>query len=258
MSWWGKLLGGTFGFMIGGPIGALIGAALGHGLDRGAEQAGHGGGGFFSHQERAQTVFFTATFSVMGHIAKADGRVTPDEIRMASLVMDRLGLSPAHKHVARQLFSQGKEPGFPLDEVVDQLRRECHFSANLLRVFLEIQVSAAYADGRVDPAERRILRHLCDALGFSAEELESIERLVRSGGGARPEEIDLDHAYAVMGVSADTSDTDLKRAYRRLMSRHHPDKLIARGLPEEMIKVATEKTKEIKAAYERIKRERSG
>jgi len=257
MSWWGKLLGGTFGFMIGGPIGALIGAALGHGFDRGAESARESGAGFFSHQERAQTVFFTATFSVMGHIAKADGKVTPDEIRLASQVMDRLGLSPEHKRVARQLFNQGKAPAFPLDEVVDQLRRECHYSANLLRVFMEIQVSAAYADGRVDPEERRILRHLCDALGFSVAELESIERLVRGAGAARPEAISVDHAYQVLGIAADTSDADFKRAYRRLMSRNHPDKLIARGLPEEMIKIATEKTKEIKAAYERIKHERS-
>ncbi len=255
MGWWGKLLGGAFGFMVGGPIGALIGAALGHGIDRGAEQhAGPGAEGLFSRQERAQAVFFTATFSVMGHLAKADGRVTRDEIEVARAVMDRLGLDARHRELAQHLFREGKDPDFPLDAVLEQLRRECRYSANLLRVFLEIQLHAAWADGAVHPAERAVLERICERLGFSAAELARLEAMVR-GAPARPEEMPLERAYELLGLEPGASAAEVKRAYRRQMSRHHPDKLVSRGLPEEMIAVATERTQQIRAAYERIRRE---
>jgi len=254
MSWWGKVLGGTFGFMVGGPIGAVVGAALGHGFDRGAEGAA---GAAFSHQERAQAAFFTATFSVMGHIAKADGRVTAEEIRLADAVMGRFGLDREQRRVAQTLFAQGKEPGFPLEEVLTQLRRECRFGTNLLQVFVEIQLQAALADGSVDPSERRILETVCVHLGFSPEILDEVERLLRGGAAAaRSDGPSVDEARAILGVGADTGADDIKRAYRRQMNRHHPDKLIAKGLPEEMVREATERSQQIRAAYDRLKQAR--
>ena len=257
MSWWGKLVGGAVGFALGGPLGAVLGAALGHRFDR-SSPAGAG----LEGPERTQTAFFTATFSVMGHMAKADGRVTPDEIRMASRVMDQMGLDAALRHFAQQLFAAGKADDFPLDAVLQQLRGETR-SRNLLRMFLEIQVYAAYADSRMHPSEKRLLEHLCAQLGFSATTLAQIESLVeaelkRAGvetaGSAAAA---LAEAYALLGVQSSCPDHELKRAYRRLMSQHHPDKLVARGLPEEMMKMATAKTQEIKAAYERIRAARS-
>ena len=100
MSWWGKVIGGAFGFMLGGPLGALFGAALGHNFDVGLARSrqSYETEVEFDARERTQTAFFTATFAVLGHVAKADGRVTPDEIRAASAVMDRLGLDPQLKH----------------------------------------------------------------------------------------------------------------------------------------------------------------
>ena len=261
MSWWGKVIGGTFGFMLGGPLGALFGAALGHSFDRGLRsslQALPGeGGGDPTRQERAQAAFFSATFGVMGHIAKADGRVSPEEIRLAGAVMDQLGLRGELRATARNLFNAGRAPDFPLEEVLAQLRRECRYSLNLARLFVEIQLQAAYADGSVHPAERRLLGRVAEALGLAEGELEQLESVVRAhvapeGSGALSPEA----AYAVLGVPPDANDADVKRAYRRLMNRHHPDKLVSKGLPEEMMRAATEKTREIKAAYERVKEAR--
>ena len=261
MSWWGKVIGGAFGFMLGGPLGALFGAALGHSFDRGLKanlRALPGDEVQATRQERAQAAFFSATFGVMGHIAKADGRVSPEEIRLAGAVMDQLGLRGDLRAAARNLFNAGRAPDFPLDEVLAQLRRECRYSLNLARLFVEIQVQAAYADGAVHPAERRLLNHIAELLGLGPGALEPLEAVVRAhaGPGGSAAALSPDEAYTILGVSPDASDADVKRAYRRLMNRHHPDKLVSKGLPEEMMQAATEKTREIKAAYERVKEAR--
>jgi len=258
MTWWGKLLGGTFGFMLGGPLGALIGAALGHNFDAKLNMLPPAGG-YTGNRERVQTAFFTATFSVMGHLAKADGHVSRDEIRMAQVVMDQMQLNAPLKSLAKRLFTEGKQAHFVLDEVLEQFKRECHHSHNLLRVFIEILLQAAYADGELHSAEKKILLHICDHLGFTRAEFDSLETLARTGGtGYRvtPGRDELKHAYKILNVTEDANDDDVKKAYRRLMNQHHPDKLVAKGLPEEMMKVAAEKTHEIKSAYDLIKKTR--
>jgi len=237
LNWWGKLLGGGFGFLIGGPIGALIGAALGHNFDSGLkmlqledDEARHedmqpGA------QERVQAAFFTATFATMGYISKADGKVTADEIAVAESVMSQMQLSEEQRKVAIDLFQQGKEPDYDLKAVVEQFRIECRRRTNLMRMFVEIQLHAVYADGKLHPAEEKVLEELCEYLKFPKFMLRQMEILVRAGRA-------------------------VKRAYRKLMSQHHPDKLVAKGLPPEMIKLATEKTQHIRAAYDLIKESR--
>ncbi|MFN2309297.1 MAG: co-chaperone DjlA [Gammaproteobacteria bacterium] len=264
MSWWGTALGGAFGFMVGGPLGALLGAALGRRFDKGlAGLEVHSGQA--GDQERIQTAFFTATFAVMGYLAKVDGQVSKEEIRLTEEVMARMRLDADMRRAAINLFNEGKAPGFDLDAVLDQFRRECHRRRNLLQMFIEIQLHACYADGALHAEEARVLRHICAQLGFSAREFTHLEAMVRAarnftGAGAqgwRPAPAAsrdrLAEAYAVLGVQPTASDAEVKTAYRRLMNQHHPDKLVAKGLPEEMIALATEKTQEIKAAYETLK-----
>ena len=253
MAWWGKMIGGTFGFMLGGPLGALLGGSIGHQFD--ARRGRAGGTGFLpGAQERTQAAFFTATFSVMGHLAKADGQVSQHEIQVASGLMDRMQLNPSQRQAAVDLFEQGKQSDFPLDDVLQQFRTECHRRVTLVRMFLEIQVQAALADGRVDSAENRILVHAAEVLGFGSDQVERLIDFIR-GTQRSPgmQQQSLEDAYQVLGVESSASDAEVKTAYRRLMSRHHPDKLVAKGLPEEMMKLATEKTKEIQSAWEQIR-----
>ena len=278
MSWLGKILGGALGFALGGPIGALVGVALGHNFDR-ASRAGRGGGradpellGAFDDEdalgsgdpldrrERTQTAFFTATFSVMGQLAKADGVVSRDEIRLAERVMDEMRLPEAHRRLARRLFREGRASDFPVDEVLDQLRRECRYSGNLLTVFVEILLHAAFADGVLHAGERALLETVCRRLRLPAGELDRLEATIRAEhraqAGTSAEALSAADACAILGVDETSTDAELKRAYRRMMNRHHPDKLVAKGLPEEMMRVATEKTREIRAAWDVLKRER--
>jgi len=260
MSWWGKLFGGTFGFMLGGPLGALIGAALGHNIDEKIGRLGAGGQSW-GGSERIQTAFFTATFSVMGHVAKADGRVSEDEIRLAEAVMAQMQLNDRLRKLARRLFDEGKQADFPLDDVLDQLKRECRNRRTLLRMFLEVLIQAGYADGVMHQAEKKLLLHIASQLGFSQEEFAQLESMIRagfSGGeGVSPEQ-KLEKSYEMLNVSPQASDDEVKKAYRRLMNQHHPDKLVAKGLPEEMMKLAADKTHEIKQAYDFIRKTRKG
>ncbi len=263
MSWWGKILGGTFGFMIGGPIGALLGAALGHNFDKGLQLEGGTGGFDPGSQERVQTVFFTASFSVMGAICKADGQVTKDEIEIARQVMGQMQLSSAQRKAAMALFSEGKQDDFPLVEVLEQLRREIGPRHNLKRMFLEIQLYAAFADGSVHKQERALLLKACSILRISQHEFTQLEEAIgaqfhhQKGASGHSTALSLDDAYALLNVKESDSNAEIKKAYRRLLSQHHPDKLVSKGLPEEMMKIATDRTHEIRQAYERIKEERN-
>ncbi len=259
MSWWGKVLGGTFGYMLGGPLGALIGAALGHRVDKGVANLGFGESAI--ERERIQTAFFTATFSVLGHLAKIDGRVSRAEIQMTQSVMEQMQLNEQQRSLARRLFNEGKQADFDLDAVLEQFVQVCHRRQTLLRIFLEILVQAALVDGQLDPTEEALLQKICRHIGFSDQELAHLVAMVRAArGGAdghtmSPQD-ELAKAYDILGIKEDSSDSEVKRAYRRLLSQHHPDKLVAKGLPEEMMKIATEKTREIRKAYELIKKQR--
>ncbi|OED35352.1 molecular chaperone DjlA [Chromatiales bacterium (ex Bugula neritina AB1)] len=275
MNWWGKLLGGGFGFLIGGPIGAMVGAVLGHNFDSGLKKLQHESDEDLSPgtQERVQATFFTATFATMGHLAKVDGKVTKDEIKMAEHIMSQMQLTAEQRRVAIDLFNQGKSADYDLRAVVEQFRIECRRRTNLMRMFVEIQLHAVYADGHMHPAEREMLEEICGYLKFPGFMLRQMEILVRAGrttsgsgqsrenGGqrgsrAQSSTVSVADSYALLDVDTSAEQAAVKRAYRKLMSQHHPDKLVSKGLPPEMIRLATEKTQHIKAAYEVIKEHR--
>ncbi len=251
MAWWGKVVGGTFGFLIGGPIGAMLGASLGHRIDRGFSRSDQRQRYFLGDQERTQAAFFTATFAVMGHISKADGKVSADEISLANQLMSHMQLDQAQKKSAIELFDLGKAAEFDLAGVLMQFRQECHRRSTLLRMFLEIQVQMAFADGRLDSKENIILREIAQALGFRQSDLQMIIEMIRGGSTPTQKGSNLD-PYKVLGVTPKTPFNEIKKAYRRLLSQHHPDKLVSKGLPEEMVKLANEKTHEIRMAWQRV------
>lgn len=272
---WGKVLGAFFGFLLGNIFGALLGLWIGHRFDRGM-----GIRGAFQRgpSQQQQAVFFHVTFAVMGHIAKANGQVTEQEIRVASNLMDRMRLVGDQRARAQESFRLGKEAEFPLRETLAEFRRASLGQRDILRFFLEVQLQAAFADGKVEADERAILHTIADELGFSRIELARILAMAeaqmnffnRAHGGQyqggehggqqyrqeAPSADRLKDAYQLLGVSESDSDQDIKRAYRKEMSKHHPDKLAAKGLPPEMMEMAKEKTQEIQQAWEWIREAR--
>jgi DnaJ like chaperone protein len=262
--WWGKLIGGFCGYWLGGPIGLVLGVLLGHQFDRSLINLDvdfASGVGGKAHHAQVQQVFFETTFAVMGHIAKADGRVSEEEIALARQVMFRMGLSEEARRQAIDHFTRGKQADFSLHDALTRFRRACFLRHNLVQMFLGVQIHAAYADGEMHAAEREVLLDICRALGVSRADFQRLEAMIqaelhmaREGGAqAKPS---VDDAYAILNLAPSANDAEVKRAYRRLMNQHHPDKLVAKGLPEEMMKIAEEKTIEIRAAYERIRQAR--
>ena len=290
---WGRLIAALFGFKVLGLFGGIVGYIIGGWFDKGLRL-------HLQQIPRARSVavqegFFKATFLVMGHLAKADGHVSADEIRAAKNIMSRLELSEALKQEAMHLFNTGKSPDFDLEIALSNLYQACHRYPDLLRFFLEIQLEAALADGALNSDEERVLLLICQGLDFSSEEFERLRarqsastffhewfsaqwdpnagsreyqsaRGYHTGGGrtgdyhrnqrgqtpaaAKPTVGD---AYGVLGITPTASVAEIKKAYRRLMNQHHPDKLASRGLPESMLKIAKEKTQQIRAAYELVR-----
>jgi DnaJ like chaperone protein len=262
MGWYGKLLGALIGAIVGrGWIGAVIGFLIGHQFDR-RFAAGRLGG---ADPQVLSAAFFRATFQVMGQVAKSDGRVSEQEIEAARATMRRFALGEADVRRAIAYFTEGKRPDFALRATLEELRGLIGRRGDLRRMFLQIQLEAALQGNGLTAAARPVFHEICQALGVSALEFASLEAMLRmraqasagaeaqSPGAAAARIID---AYRVLGVEQSASDAELTRAYRRLMSRNHPDKLVANGLPESMVAAAHERTKQVLAAYELLKRHR--
>lgn len=260
MSWLGTVVGGACGFLVGGPIGAIFGATVGHQFDKGAITVKLNRTLNFAEQQRVQSAFFNATFLVMGHIAKASGRVTPEEIAFANRVMAEMAITGELRTLAIDLFQQGKKPSFSLDDTLAQFYQDCHSHADLLRKFLDIQLQAAMADGVLGSEDEMILLHICGQLKISRFEYERLKIRLQAQQRFYQQAIkpkspySLRECYNILGLNPSASQDEVKKAYRRLMSKNHPDKLAAQGLSEEMMLQAKEKTQKISKAYETIQK----
>ena len=248
-----------------GPPGALLGVLLGHQWDVKSKDEEAEPASFADAALVAERVFRT-TFRVMGHVAKADGRVSEKEIEAARSVMSQLRLTPSQVRTAIDHFTDGKQAAFDLDGDLDALRRICAGRPDLVRVFLEIQVRAALAGNNLEGPVRKYLNRVASSLGVSVLELAQIESILRiqRGNFSREQRStsstsnaqQLVLAYQVLECESTVTNEEVVKAYRRALSRHHPDKLKANGLPESMLEHAKERTQQIIEAYELIKERR--
>jgi len=267
----GKLVGAFLGLLLlRNPWGLLLGLIIGHFFDQAA-----------TARPRRTTSgealeigvrFFKATFEVMGHVAKSDGRVSEAEIAAARQVMSELRLNGAQIHAAIGHFTRGKNPDFDLEGTVHELADACVQRPDLLRVFLEIQVRAALEGVDMQGPARTAIQRVAELLDVSRLELAHMEAVLRirreqmragarnggSAGGAQqaPRGMQLAAAYEVLEVDARATDEEVQKAYRRQLSKHHPDKLKANGLPESMLEHAKQRTQQIIEAHEIIKSSR--
>ena len=207
--------------------------------------------------------FVRALFGCMGHLAKSDGRVSEDEIRAARLIMHRLGLNPAGVRRAIGWFDDGKRPGFPLVQTVREARRVSARNASKRTLFLRLLLEVVLAKPSLHREERAMIWTVCSELDIGRVELAQLEAMIRAQKGfKRSPAGDADaarvrNAYATLGVDPEASNDEIKKAYRRLMNRSHPDKIAASNPDAEVVAEAERRTREVRSAYEMLKARRS-
>lgn len=282
--WGGKLIGGVLGFWLtGGFFGALFGLFLGHLYDQmrwlmtlgqhmmqGAQGTSQWqfryfqrGSGHLQHQ--VQALFTQALFAVLGKLAKSDGHVSKAEIDWVESLMTRMRFSPERRQHAINDFNRGKTADFNLHTALNQFARVAQ-TFGLADIFVVILVECASSDGVIHEQEWSVIEEVAGYLGVDPNR-------VRSGGytgpyghqgahqrGAASNRVStaqqLAQAYKILGVESSATKAEIKKAYRKLMSKHHPDKLVSKGLPEEMMEIAKQKTQEIQSAYDLIEKAR--
>lgn len=255
MNYLGKLLGGIAGLATGKWPLVIFGLVLGHQFDRGYQK--------FS-QRALPKHFVPVAFSIMGHIAKSDGRVSEDEIRLARTAMHALNLTGDRTRDAMRAFNSGKQPGFALAESLKLLRQQSGAQHVVGRRLVEMLLPVLLIKREASAEERRVLWQVCQEFGISRVELAQIEaatRIEQRFGGAAPAHkrpVDrAESAFNELGIAPDASDQEIKKAYRRLMNRYHPDKLSGDGASKDALEAAGRKTREIREAYELL-RDRRG
>lgn len=281
----GKIAGFIFGILLTRNIfGALAGLYVGYLFDNAMLKIANkqNVANWLESGDSKQSIFFYTTFSVMGYVAKASGRVTDEHIQTASEFMTKMRLSAQQKQEARDAFREGKLPGFPLNSKLDLFRNHFGNRSDLQQFFLDILIQTAYSDGILEQKEYDVLLKISKQLGFSKrllnqlismweaevrfqahkqkqqEKYKQYDRRSEHREQARAQESpSLQDAYALIGASERDSTREIKRAYKRLMSQNHPDKLVAKGLPPELMEAAKQKTQDIQAAYELIKKSRA-
>ena len=250
------IIGAMLGALFGGFPGLLIGGLLGYAANSALRQF------IFGSLQVAQSQLLDSTFSVMGALCKADNVVTRDEINAVEQTFNMLKLQGESREQAKAAFNRGKQADFDLDAAVDHFAQISRGRGPLVQLFLQLQCMAVVADGRIDPAEHAMLVRIAQRLGLSEADVSQLEALLRTamGGpsatGGQPQKDRLADAYTALGITADAKPAEIKRAYRKLISQNHPDKLAARGLPESMRPVAEERSRELNSAYDMIKRAR--
>jgi DnaJ like chaperone protein len=254
-----KLIGFIAGYYVFGFFGALLGLFVGSIIDR---MMTYGAGAINPLQNSLrQAVFLETVFISMGKLAKADGRVSEQEIDHVEQFMQKLGMTAEHRKQAIALFKQGADQSFDIAPTYQRFISVCGHTRHLKQVLLVYLIVLALADGEIHTTEKTLLGTIANWLGYGQDEFRQILDMVRNqthfAGGQTSPTTALDDAYKALGVSKESSDAEIKRAYRKLMSQYHPDKLMGQGVPEDMIAMATEQAKEIQLAYDLIKKNRN-
>lgn len=254
-----------------GFVGFFVGSFISFKLSGGllGQLSGFGNvGGVTGIKTEKQGVFFETVFTLMGKLAKADGRVSEHEIAHVEKFMTQLNMSPKNRKKAIGHFQAGAKSDYEIDVLIEKFLSVTASSPNLKQMLMVYLLRVAAADGQLNQKETDLMRKVAQKVGYSEQQFAQLMAMLQgqdqfAGGqyqrGSQSNYTSVDAvsaAYQALGVSKDDSDAEIKKSYRRLVREYHPDKLMGQGLPEEMIKEATERSQEIQTAYDTIKKNR--
>jgi DnaJ like chaperone protein len=250
MGWISGIIGGGVGAMIAGPLGAVIGAAIGANIGGGGRQLQQRGGFHLNQNEQRQALFFTAAFSMVGKLAKADGRVCPDEIAaIKKISKEALGMDEQTRQFAINIFTQAKNNTEPFSSYARQFGDLFAHDQQLCNFMMSFLFQVAMADGALHPQEEALLLEAKTAFRLP----ESLYQSLRSRFvGHHSTAVSLQKHYENLNVTSAATTAEIKKAYRKKASEFHPDKIEGKGLPPEFIKFANDQLAEINASYEAV------
>ena len=239
MSIWGKIIGGTTGFALGGPLGAIIGMMIGGSFDRSARK-------FSSSnqisQQQKQNVFALCIIVLSAKIAKADGQVTKEEIYTFK---EKFNIQSEEMSEVSKIFNEAKKSSFGFKNIADQVGNLFSDNKVLLEQLLNNLFYIAEADGLTSSNEVEVLRSISQSFHFNETDFQRIFHSRLNNKESDP--------YKILGVTREDSDNNIRKKWIELSKEHHPDYLIAKGMPKEFIKEANKELSSINLAYDKIK-----
>jgi len=238
MSWLGAGIGAGIGMAVGGPIGAAIGAWIGHSVSR-AKSA-------VMNQQEAQTLFFVSLFSMLAKMAKADGKVSAEEAGLINhFAKSQVKMDDEDRKAAKQIFNNALNDNYSIFDYAMQYSQVMR-NQQMREMAYRLLFAVAYADKQLHPEEDAILKEIAIHLGLSDSAYHIFKEEFQG------QHADLSESYEILGVSPDSSDNEVKRAYRKKAMEYHPDKLASKGLPENFMKFAQDQMHQVNDAYNAI------
>lgn len=253
MGWYGKFIGGTIGLFTGGPFGAIAGAAIGHHFydarnedsSRERERVRYEG---HTDNERRQASFFLALFSILGKLAKADGRITREQGEAVISFLDRMGVTGSQRSFAIKVFNEAKNTPYSVEDLAREFAQITRGRPDLRESMMDMLFEIALTDGHLHPGEEEVIRSVAAVLGFAPHDLQTIRNRHMAGE---------EHTYAALGLTPDATDDEIRRTYRQLVQEYHPDRIVSQGMPQEFVEYATERFQEIQRAWEVLRKKRN-
>jgi DnaJ like chaperone protein len=236
MAWTGKIIGGVLGSLL-GPLGTVVGVGIGHQFDKGA-----------SRVQSTAIAFQAAFFGCLAKMARADGKVTQEEINAVEQIMARLGYRGPMRDAAVEIFRKAKDDSHTAIDYLNQLAGIIQFNPQIAMTFLTALHAVAQADGFIHPNEREILLQAERVFRLRPGTIDAMLGSIKSSS--------IDEAYRVLDCNPDMSDEEIKRVYRKKCVEFHPDKLSSKGLPDEFMQYANEQLAKVNEAYDTIKKAR--
>ena len=239
MSIWGSLIGGMVGFSLGGPFGMLLGSLIGGKISR-ARSAGARNFGAFS---QPQQIFALSLIVLSAKLSKADGQVSKEEL---IAVRDKLKIPENEIEQVGKIFNKAKQESAGYEPYAQQIAQIYKNNLNALEEVINILFYIAESDGNVSKSELDMMQHIAQIFGLNQSQFNSIKESRKSSDKLNP--------YIVLGISPEEDLQAIRKKYLQLSKENHPDMLISKGVPKEVIEESKKKMRAINSAWDQIQK----